>query len=518
MPCPPFLAWVCVMKRFFCGRWLSMLGLAVVLFALAGFAYQTWADEEAAKAQARDVGMPEPVSLATFQAWSDLHPAGEVHVIARIFPELNYRLEMTHKRKLSSTVEERTLMFLFGPEDPAGTRVVRGALMLDKQDVDRWTEQEATAGYVASDADSLTLRLNGNVDASPNLDSMAEDAIIARGLTKAPEFFYLESWGPRGRDAALAPDPKTGPQVAAGLAGLGFVFLLVGLRRFARRHRLIAQQEALAQQMEAARAAMAAKYTAQGLAVPETLAQPLTPRKSRAKAWGVGLAVTVAAIFGLAKIGILDDALFAIPVLMVLLIILGMRQVAKVIGRGARRVGDRVAQKVMPVLSEPAVPPIAVPSAPPRPVRTGPRRLSEMSTPGSGAIQSIPSVRARLSGALSAPGLVKWAPFGIGVVVMVASSRLFGTLDLSGQKGADPATAAPDPAPGADLPFGGVDFVNLPDAGMVLTTLGVVGGMALLGIGLNLLVSRFARRRGIAYPNDPWARLDRMAAVERARG
>lgn len=522
------------MKTFFKGRWVSQLVLAIGFFAFAAAAYTGLVQIEEGKASARAAGVPEVVSLADFQAWSDVHAADEVHVIGKTILQLNYRLEMTRKRKLSSSVEERMVYFLFGPDEGAETRTVRAALLIDSADIDRWVAEELAPGLVSSSETEVVMSLNGQKVANPDLKSMAEDAMNERGLTKAPEFFFMESWGPQGRDAALAPDPNSALMLGGGIASVGLIFLLIAGWRFSRRHKVLAQQELLARQVEGARAAMIAKYKAQGLAVPDALTMPLKPRKSRAKPVMVVLLGLVVASVVLAKLGILDDALFAIPLLVVLLVILGVRSVFKVVTGGVVRLGGAVAQAVVPERPEPPPAPRYGPNFKPlgmsAPVPDSPLRVSDNNLPEGPVIRSVPSPLGRLSSALSAPELIKWAPLAIGVIVMFASAKLFDGLGLSGQMGAadvNPVQSvqslpqAPEAVPAAaavgslpQLP----DFASMSVEGMVLSTLALVLLMAVLGFGLNMLVSRYAARRNIAYPNDPWARLERMTAAERARG
>ena len=453
-----------------------------------------------------------------FQDWSDLHAADEVHVVARFFPRLNYNLQMTRKGKLSSSVDERAAFFLFGPEDPEGTKTVRAVLMVDKAYTERWIDQDLAPGVLSADDRQITARLNGYATTSPRLKSLADDAIRERGLTKAPEFFYMESWGPGGCDRALTPDTTTGVAVAGGVVGLGVVFLVVAIRRFLRRHKVLEKQELLARQVEYARADMIAKYKAQGLPVPDVLTAPLKPGRSKSRiVLGVFLALIVGTVVQ-AKFGIFDGALFAIPLVILVLIVMGMKQVGKVVSTGVTKVGEKVAEQVIP---ERTIQPDAPRIGPrttllPEAVAGSPLRVSDNNLPGrnlprQSAITSVPSLGQRLSSALSAPALVKWAPFGIGVIIMVVGAKLFG--GFSGSVG---NVAKAPAATVGQAPLGALGDMSV--LSMVGYTLGAVATLALLGFGLNLMVSRFAARRNIDYPNDPWARLDRMTAAERARG
>ncbi|MFN7224863.1 MAG: hypothetical protein ACK4MS_12665 [Paracoccaceae bacterium] len=454
------------MKNFFAGRWVSMLILAIGLFGFAGLAYQTSARGEAEKAQARALGTPEAVAIDTFQAWSDLHPADEVHVVARFFPSMNYNLRLTHKKKLSSWIEERGAMFLFGPQDSAGTKTVRGVLMIDKADGARWWDEELMPGMLSGDETQVTARLNGFATTAPRLQSMVDDALREMGLTKAPEFFYMESWGPGGRDWALRADTSSGQKISGGMAGLGLIFLLVAMRRFARRHQLLAKREQLAREVETARAAMIAKYRALGLQVPEALTVPIKPGRSKSKTvLGVLLALVVGVIV-LAKLGYLDDALFAIPILILFVAIIGMRQIGKVFSGGLSYLGDKVAQKVIPERAASAPAPVYGPKTllPAGTLGDSPLRVSDNNLPRGAAITSVPSLGKRLASGLSAPGLIKWAPFMIGVIVMVVSAKVFDRLGLTGQMGlARPVASLPAQAPATAVPEAAFSLPALSD-------------------------------------------------------
>ncbi|MFN3724463.1 MAG: hypothetical protein ACK4VZ_15645 [Paracoccaceae bacterium] len=522
------------MKAFFTGRWVSQLVLAIGFFAFAAFSYDRLVRIEAGKAGALAQGVPEAVSLAEFQGWSDIHPADEVHIIAKTILPLNYRLEMTRKGKLSSRVEERMVYFLFGPDEAEGTRTVRAALLIDSADLDRWFAQELSPGLVSSSETEVVMRLNGQKVTNPDLKSMAEDAMAERGLTRAPEFFFMESWGPKGRAAALGPDPNAAIMMGGGIGGVGLIFLMVAIWRFARRHRVLARQAVLARQVEEARAAMAATYRAQGLAVPEALTMPLKPRKSRGKLVVAVLLGGVVVSVGLAKLGYLDDALFALPVLLILLVILGLRYLVKLVSGGVARLGGAVARAGAPQSPEAPPAPKYGPNFKPlglsAPIPDSPVRVSDTNLPEPAVIRSVPSLGGRVSTALSAPGLIKWAPLAIGVGVMYVSGKLFGGLGLSGLMGtagmpvAQAVTQVPAPAAATQVQEAAtalpqvLDLGNLSVEGMVVVCLGIAVAMALVGYGLNLMVSRYAARRNIDYPNDPWARLDRMTAAERARG
>lgn len=113
-------------------------------------------------------------------------------------------------------------------------------------------------------------------------------------------------------------------------------------------------------------------------------------------------------------------------------------------------------------------------------------------------IRSIPSLGKQLEHGLSGGKLLQWAPVAAGMVVMVVSAALFKRTGL-------------DAGPG----LSGTAGVDLGSA--IWQSPLIIFGALGLGAALLLLVSRFAARRNIAYQDDPWLRLERMAAAERAK-
>ncbi|MFN3845804.1 MAG: hypothetical protein ACK4RZ_08275 [Paracoccaceae bacterium] len=296
------------------------------------------------------------------------------------------------------------------------------------------------------------------------------------------------------------------------------------MRRYARRHTVLAKREQLAREVETARAGMIAKYRAQGLPVPEALTVPLKPRLSKTKTVSSVLLALIVGVIVLAMLGYLDDALFAIPILILFVAIVGMRQIGKLFSGGLTSLGNKVAQKVIPERAASVPAPVCGPKTLPLASTIGdsPLRVGDNNFPQAAAIRSVPSLGKRLTPGLSAPGLIKWAPFMIGVIVMVVSAKMFEVLGLNGQMGfarsvaSLPAEVPQTAAPESTFPLPAFSDMSL--GGAVIIILALVALMALLAFGLNLMVSSFAARRNIDYPGDPWVRLDRMAATERARG
>ncbi len=221
-----------MLKLIFNGRWYVQLVLAIAAFAAAVFLYLAAQQHEAEKAKARAAGMPQAVSLSSFDPEKDIHAADEVHVTGWLNPDYTYQL--TEERRRRSDVVRR-MFVLFGPEDAQDTKTVRAVLLMPEGDVDRLLET-VVASVNGQVAGNPVFSLNGTASRSATLDNMADEALAEKGLTKAPGFRYLEMWPVGGRDAGLAPDASTGTTVAAAVGGLGLFLLLIAGVKFSRRN------------------------------------------------------------------------------------------------------------------------------------------------------------------------------------------------------------------------------------------------------------------------------------------
>lgn len=118
--------------------------------------------------------------------------------------------------------------------------------------------------------------------------------------------------------------------------------------------------------------------------------------------------------------------------------------------------------------------------------------------PDAGPIRTVPTLSQWLLRAFASWRVLQWVPLLGGLVVMTVSAGLFRLID---------------PAGGVTLsPAGFPDIVPVVEEVRMIVFVSVAVGVVLL-----LLVARFAARRGAALPDDPWARLERLAAAERAR-
>jgi hypothetical protein len=186
---------------------------------------------EAAKAAALAEGPPAAVDLAAFDLAEDRHGANEVNLRGWIDTTLNYELV---KRSNGVTTSRRYMYALFGESDPAGSKLVRAALVLTEKEkdafvaeLDRWAVDVNAQGYV--------FEINGFGSTSVTLGGLAFDAIAEQGLRRADDFVFIEPFFD-GREAALAPHGVPAKQrkmfwlIAAGIALFG-----LGKRMFARK-------------------------------------------------------------------------------------------------------------------------------------------------------------------------------------------------------------------------------------------------------------------------------------------
>jgi hypothetical protein len=209
--------------------WKGLSVLSVIFFGLAGFILQSGLQFEADKAAALQGQMPEVVPLDAFDATRDVHLAQEVHVRGQINPEYNYTLTEHHTGKGPDYDVVRRMFVLFGPADAADAKMARAVVLLREDQVDAFVSYTAENAVEFTDQ-GFSFALNGAADTVPELEDMADDALAKEGLTKAPNFVFIEPWL-HGRAAALAPKPDV-PWGAAGMVSVpAAVFLLMAVWR-----------------------------------------------------------------------------------------------------------------------------------------------------------------------------------------------------------------------------------------------------------------------------------------------
>lgn len=127
-----------------------------------------------------------------------------------------------------------------------------------------------------------------------------------------------------------------------------------------------------------------------------------------------------------------------------------------------------------------------------------PSPLEAVKSGKSGPVETVPTLAQRLASGMASGKIVQWAPFAVGLVVMTVSAILF---QIS------------NPAAG-----GVASAEGFPDLGRMMSQSRIIiFGSVAFGAVLLLLVARYAAHRTIPYADDPWARLERLAATERAR-
>ncbi|WP_281842559.1 hypothetical protein [Sinisalibacter aestuarii] len=204
--------------------WWAFFPVAGGVVWLGEKAYSVALEAEAEKQAALDAGIPAAVDLGAFDRETDRHRAGEVHVRGWIDTDLNYELV---QRTNGVPTSRRYMYMLFGEADPAGSPVVRAAMVLtgDEQEtfvdgLDRWMVDFGAQGFI--------FQINGFGETSVTLGGLARDAIEDEGLRTSEDFIFVEPFF-EGREAALAPHgvPQKSRMifwaVAAGVALIGVV-------------------------------------------------------------------------------------------------------------------------------------------------------------------------------------------------------------------------------------------------------------------------------------------------------
>jgi hypothetical protein len=218
---------IAALFAYFRAKPVTHLVLACVFVGLAAWAYTHSIKIEQDKAAALAAPMPAPVSLSAFGD-DDIHLADEINVIGQINPAYNY--ELTQERKGTDTV--RYMYVMFGPDDAADTKVARAAVILTEEQLDPFTELMA-ANFVDFTEMGPVFSVNGAATSTPDLQSMAIDAMKKEGLSRSPDFVWIEPWI-EGRAAALAPndlDPLTLPGIVGAPAVLSVLLALFGMAR-----------------------------------------------------------------------------------------------------------------------------------------------------------------------------------------------------------------------------------------------------------------------------------------------
>ncbi|MCB1354935.1 MAG: hypothetical protein KDK53_00010 [Maritimibacter sp.] len=211
---------------FFLMPWWAYVPASLGVLWLGERVYEQALETEAEKAAALEAAAPGPIDIGTFDRARDIHPADEVNVVGLIDHNLDYELV---QRTNGVPTKTRYLYMLFGA-DEYGSKVVRGALMLDKGEEAAFIDGKADEWAVDATADYWVYAFNGFGKRSATLSEMVDDAIAEQGLTKAQDFIFIEPFF-EGREAALAAHgvPDQTRQIFWGIAA--FVALIGVVKR-----------------------------------------------------------------------------------------------------------------------------------------------------------------------------------------------------------------------------------------------------------------------------------------------
>ncbi len=221
--------------------WSGNLIFAAIFAFGAYWIHTEFQREEADKAIALAGAAPAPVTLAAYDQERDIHPAKEVHLLGWINPEFNYRLV---EEKGGRAQKERFMLVLFDGNQDETARMAHAAIILPparKDDFFDWLQGGNTLATMARDMGENGLarpvqRFNGAPDGTPDLKGLAEDAFVEAGLSRAPNFLYVEPWID-GREAALAATPEVARQAASILGTIAGVFLILAVTKLVTRNR-----------------------------------------------------------------------------------------------------------------------------------------------------------------------------------------------------------------------------------------------------------------------------------------
>ena len=211
---------------FFLMPWWAYVPAAIGVYWVGERVYEQALETEAEKAAALETAAPEPIDIATFDSARDIHTADEVNLVGLIDHDLDYELV---ERTNGVPTTTRYLYMIFGA-DEFGSKVVRGALMLDKREEAAFIEAKADEWAIDATPDYWVYAFNGFADRSVTLDGMADDAIAEQGLTKAEDFIFIEPFF-EGREAALTAHgvPEQSRQIGWAIAA--FVALIGVFKR-----------------------------------------------------------------------------------------------------------------------------------------------------------------------------------------------------------------------------------------------------------------------------------------------
>ena len=201
------------------------------LMIVGGIAlYISILDDVKGAKQALADGQPAVVSLADFTKANDVHPGDEVHVSGKFVDRYTYRLVEVNRKRDTSHV--RNMFVMLAENDPDDSNVARAVLLVDEVSLDMLEDQVPDLGALQSNG-TLPVTIAGQSAWYPSHSDLADEALEKLGLTKGPEFVFIEPWEV-SREADLREPIEilgiiTG--ISVGLGVIGLLLMLWGLRQ-----------------------------------------------------------------------------------------------------------------------------------------------------------------------------------------------------------------------------------------------------------------------------------------------
>lgn len=214
--------------------WWVFLILAGGIFWLAEEMYKDELQTQAERKQAL-AGPPPPLTdLSDFTRATGIGPANEVNISGWINPDYNFHLT----KQLKRSSDERFMYVLFGKSDGPETKQARAVILMREERKESFVaELQSYTDLAASLAHGHAyMKFNGYGQQSVYMDGLVDKAFKKRGLTKSPDFIFVEPFW-NGREAALGKemDPEGTRiflwQVAGVLVLLGVLKLIARMTR-----------------------------------------------------------------------------------------------------------------------------------------------------------------------------------------------------------------------------------------------------------------------------------------------
>jgi hypothetical protein len=168
---------------------------------------------------------PETIVIGDFAAKYDRKAPQEVSVTAQLALDHNTRL--IRKTNFITTGED-LLYVLVDPEAPAGETVARGAIVIDPDEQERFTDW-AMENMTTFGGSGPVVQIDGLLSGGTQ-NSMVVDALKEQGMTKGPNFFYITPYL-EGREAALTLKPNDGLTHAMPIYYGALFFALLGFAK-----------------------------------------------------------------------------------------------------------------------------------------------------------------------------------------------------------------------------------------------------------------------------------------------